>query len=71
MIYFELGNSPYIELIKLLKVENIASSGAEAKMMVEDNLVKVNGELETRKRAKLKENDIVEIEGWSIQITRK
>jgi ribosome-associated protein YbcJ (S4-like RNA binding protein) len=40
-------------------------------MMVEDNLVKVNGELETRKRAKLKENDIVEIEGWSIQITRK
>jgi ribosome-associated protein len=71
MIYFELGDSPYIELIKLLKVENIASSGAEAKMMVEDNLVKVNGELETRKRAKLKENDIVEIEGWSIQITRK
>lgn len=71
MINFDLGDSPYIELIKLLKAENIAPSGAEAKMIVEDNLVKVNGEVETRKRAKLKENDIVEVEGWSIKITRE
>ncbi len=71
MIYFDLGDSPYIELIKLLKAENIASSGAEAKMIVEDNLVKVNGEVETRKRAKLKENDIVTVEDWSIQVIRK
>ena len=71
MIYFDLGESPYIELIKLLKAENIASSGAEAKMMVDDHIVKVNGEIETRKRAKLREGDTVEVEGWTIQITRK
>ncbi len=71
MIYFELSNDAgYIELIKLLKAENIASSGAEAKMMVEDQLVNVNGSLETRKRAKLREGDIVEIEGRKIQIVK-
>jgi len=71
MIYFELSaDAGYIELIKLLKAENIASSGAEAKMMVEDQLVNVNGSLETRKRAKLREGDIVEIEGRKIQIVK-
>ena len=34
----------FIELIKLLKLKNIANSGGHAKMMVEDGLVKVNGE---------------------------
>lgn len=72
MNYFELGNeAEYIELIKLLKVKDIASSGAEAKMMVNDHLVKVNGNLETRKRAKLREGDIVEIEGRAIQIIKR
>ena len=71
MTYFELSaDEDYIELIKLLKAENIASSGAEAKMMVEDQLVDVNGNLEIRKRAKLREGDIVEIEGKKIQIVK-
>jgi len=71
MTYFEISaDSEYIELIKLLKAENIASSGAEAKMMVEDQLVNVNGSLETRKRAKLRKGDIVEIEGRKIQIVK-
>ena len=43
----------FIELIKLLKLKNIAQSGGHAKMMVEEGLVKVNGELEFRKRKKL------------------
>jgi len=71
MTYFEISaDAEYIELIKLLKAENIASSGAEAKMMVEDQLVDVNGNLEIRKRAKLREGDIVEIEGKKIQIVK-
>ena len=71
MTYFKISaDADYIELIKLLKAENIASSGAEAKMMVEDQLVDVNGNLETRKRAKLREGDIVEIEGRKIQIVK-
>ena len=43
-ITFELRpTDEYIELIKLLKLQQIAQSGAHAKIMVEDGVVKVNG----------------------------
>lgn len=53
----------YIELIQLLKVMGIADTGGQAKMMVEDGLVKVNGKTEDRKRAKLRKGDRVEAGG--------
>jgi ribosome-associated protein len=52
----------YIELIKLLKNLSIAQTGGHAKMIVEDELVIRNGELETRKRAKLIKGDTVIID---------
>lgn len=55
--------TPYIELIKLLKVCGIADSGAEAKQMVEDELVVVNGKVELRKRYKVRPNDKIEANG--------
>ncbi len=58
----------FIELIKLLKLKNIAQSGGHAKMMVEEGLVKVNGELEFRKRKKLRDGDLVEMEDLTIKI---
>ncbi|MFK8008884.1 MAG: RNA-binding S4 domain-containing protein [Saprospiraceae bacterium] len=58
----------FIELIKLLKLKDIAQSGGHAKMMVEDGLVKVNGELEFRKRKKLRNGDIVEMENLILKI---
>lgn len=60
----------YIELLGLLKVLGIAQTGGHAKMIVEDELIKRNGELETRKRAKLVPGDIIEVDG-EIQITLK
>ena len=51
----------YIELIKLLKVMDIAQSGGHAKFLVEQESVRVNGEVETRKRRKLKFGDTIEI----------
>ncbi len=57
---FEL-ESEFIELIKLLKLTQIAESGGMAKMMVENGEVKLNGEVEHRKRAKLRSGDVVEI----------
>lgn len=57
----------FIELIKLLKLKQIAQSGGHAKIMVEDGLVKVNGEVEFRKRNKLRPGMVVEVE--NIQIT--
>lgn len=50
----------YIELIKLLKLLNLAESGAHAKFIVEEGIVKLNGETEYRKRAKIRPGDIVE-----------
>lgn len=44
----------YIELISLLKYLNIAATGGQAKMMVENNTVMVDGEVETRKRRKVR-----------------
>ena len=65
---FNLNGSEYIELIKLLKLLHIAQSGGHAKIMVEEGEVKLNGELEYRKRAKLRPGDIVLASGQEILI---
>lgn len=56
----------YIELIKLLKVMQIAESGAQAKIMVENGEVLRNGEVETRKRAKIRKGETIEAAGKTI-----
>jgi ribosome-associated protein len=49
----------FIELIQLLKAINLAESGGQAKAFVEEGLVKLNGQVELRKRAKLRPGDRV------------
>jgi ribosome-associated protein len=56
----------FIELIQLLKVLGIAETGGHAKIIVEDGLVKLNGVVEERKRAKLRAGDKVEVDGQTI-----
>lgn len=58
----------YIELIKLLKVCGAADSGSEAKALVEEEMVLVNGEVELRKRYKVREKDKVEVNGLVIDV---
>ncbi len=58
----------YIELIQLLKAIGIAQTGGHAKMIVDEELVMRNGVLETRKRAKLVPNDVIEVEGHLITL---
>jgi ribosome-associated protein len=53
----------FIELIQLLKVLGIAETGGHAKIIVDDGLVKLNGVVEIRKRAKLRVGDKVEVDG--------
>lgn len=64
---FEM-RSEVIDLLQLLKASGYAATGGEAKMMVEDELITVNGELEWRKRRKLHVQDVVEIDG-QVRIT--
>ena len=56
------------ELFKILKFENIASSGGEAKAMIENENVLVNGLLETQKRKKIVSGDIIEVAGIEYKI---
>jgi ribosome-associated protein len=51
-----LTQSP-TELYKIIKFEGLAASGAEAKQAIADGLVRVNGEVETRKRKKIVSGD--------------
>jgi ribosome-associated protein len=53
----------YIELIQLLKATGVAQTGGHAKMIVDHGLAIRNGEVETRKRAKLICGDVIEVEG--------
>lgn len=62
---FEIDGD-YIELIGLLKAVGIAETGGHAKFIVDEELVYRNGELETRKRAKLVPGDKIEIDGNTI-----
>jgi ribosome-associated protein len=58
----------YIELIALLKVLGIAQTGGHAKIIVNEGVVFRNGELETRKRAKLIPGDQIVIEDITIDL---
>ena len=61
-------SKPAVELYKILKFEGLLSSGGEAKAAIDAGLVKVNGEVETRKRKKVVAGDIVSFNGESVQI---
>lgn len=50
-----------VELFKIIKFEGIAASGAEAKQLISGGLVKVNGEIETRKRRQIGIGDQIEV----------
>ncbi len=52
----------FIKLFQLLKYANLVSSGGEAKLVIVDGLVKVNGETEIQKGKKIYKNDIVEFQ---------
>lgn len=65
---FNLKGAEYIELIKLLKLLHFAESGGHAKIMVEEGEVRLNGQVEFRKRAKLRQGDQVETSGKTISI---
>jgi len=51
----------YIELTKLLKVLDLVDSGGQAKLLVEEGHIKRNGEVETRKRAKIVRGEQIQI----------
>jgi ribosome-associated protein len=66
---FELREEQeFITLIQLLKAVGVSYNGAEAQRMVVEELVSLNGELETRKRAKIRRGDVVKVFETEIKI---
>jgi len=61
-------NSEIIKLDAFMKWAAIVVNGGEAKMLIQDGLVKVNGNIETQRGKKLKVNDIVEFDGECYKI---
>ena len=60
----------YIKLGQALKLANLVQDGVEAKFVIQDGLVKVNGETEVRRGKKLYEGDIVLFDNKEIKIIK-
>ncbi len=57
-----------VELYKILKFESLADSGGQAKTVIADGLVLVNGAVETRKRRKILNGDVIRFAGEELTI---
>ena len=58
----------YIKLGQALKAVGLVESGVDAKFVIQDGLVKVNGQIETQRGKKLVAGDVVEFDGETIKI---
>ena len=63
----QLDQQP-IELCKLLKIADLVTGGGEAKVVISEGYVLLNGEVEYQKRKKVYHNDIVEFNGEVLQV---
>lgn len=58
----------YIKLGQALKATGMVESGVEAKLVIQDEQVKVNGQVESQRGKKLVAGDVVEFNGETIKI---
>lgn len=58
----------YIKLGQALKAAGLVESGVDAKFVIQDGLVKVNGQIEIQRGKKLVAGDVVEFDGETIKI---
>ena len=66
VVYFE--DTEYIALCDLLKIAGLADSGGQAKMLIAAGNVLRNGEVETRKTAKIRGGEVIEFDGARLEI---
>ncbi|MEZ7839369.1 MAG: RNA-binding S4 domain-containing protein [Flavobacteriales bacterium] len=59
----------FIELNKLLKILALVESGGQANAIISEGHVRYNGEVDTRKRLKLRKGDLVEFDETRIRIS--
>lgn len=60
----------YIKLGQALKAANLVDDGVEAKLVIQDGLVKVNNEVDIRRGRKLYDGDVVSFDGQELRIEK-
>ena len=60
----------YIKLGQALKAAGLVENGVDAKFVIQDGLVKVNGEVEVQRGKKLYDGDLVNFQGEEIKIVK-
>lgn len=60
----------YIKLGQALKAANLVEDGVEAKLVIQDGLVKVNNEVDIRRGRKLYDGDMVSFDGQELRIEK-
>lgn len=60
----------YIKLGQALKAANLVEDGVEAKLMIQDGLVKVNNQVDIRRGRKLYDGDVVSFDGQELRIEK-
>lgn len=58
----------FIKLGQALKLAGLVGSGVEAKVLIQDGMVKVNGEVDLRRGRKLYPGDVFELEGNEVKV---
>ena len=66
-LVIELNHQP-VELCKLLKIADLVSGGGEAKVVISEGYVLLNGEVEYQKRKKVYHEDVIEFNGEVVQL---
>ena len=69
MYEFKLENGEFVELSRLLKFVGFCGSGGISKAMIAQGRVTVDGQVELRKRCKIRTGQIVEFLGNKILVT--
>lgn len=64
----EADDADVLQLDDALKLAGVAATGGQAKQLIQQGEVRVNGEVETRRKRKLVEGDVVEVGGESFEI---
>lgn len=60
----------FIKLGQALKLAGVVEDGVEAKFVIQDGLVKVNGEVDERRGRKVYEGDVIFFNGQDIKVIR-
>ena len=58
----------FIKLGQAMKLADLVSDGVEAKYVISDGLVKVNGEVDTHRGRKLYVGDMISYNGQDVQV---